>query len=122
MAGLGLAEVGLHLAAGAAVLVGGFVLFSLGWIGGGDAKIAAVAALWLGLAHTLEFLLLSSVFGGILTLLILVGRTRLLPAIAVRQWLLRLHDPATGVPYGLALSGAAMAIYPKTTWLFLVLP
>jgi prepilin peptidase CpaA len=121
LAGLGLGDIGLHLAAGAAVLVGSFALFALGWIGGGDAKLAAVAALWLGLSHTLEFLLLGSVFGGMLTIFILLARRRFLPAIGVRQqWLLRLHDPATGVPYGLALGAAALAIYPKTIWLALV--
>jgi prepilin peptidase CpaA len=121
MVGLGLGEVGLHLAAGAAVLVGGFAMFAFGWIGGGDAKMAAVAALWLGLSHTLEFLLLGSVFGGLLAVVILLARRRLLPTIAVRQqWLIRLHDPSTGVPYGLALGAAALAIYPKTIWVGLV--
>lgn len=122
MAGLSLGDVGLHLAAGTAVLVGGFTMFAFGWIGGGDAKLAAVAALWLGLSHTLEFLLLASVFGGMLTIFILLARRRFLPAIAVRaQWLMRLHDPSTGVPYGLALGAAALAIYPKTIWVGLVL-
>jgi prepilin peptidase CpaA len=119
--GLGIADVGLHIAAGAAVLVGGFVMFSLGWIGGGDAKLAAVAALWLGLSHTLEFLVLGAVFGGTLTIFILMARRRFLPTIAVKQqWLLRLHDPTTGVPYGLALCAAALTVYPKTVWLGLV--
>src|SRR3954451_24241235 len=38
----------LHLAAGAVVLAGTFAMFAFGWIGGGDAKLAAVTALWLG--------------------------------------------------------------------------
>jgi prepilin peptidase CpaA len=121
IAGLGLGDIGLHLAAGAVVLVAGFAMFAFGWIGGGDAKIAAVAALWLGLSHTLEFLLLSSVFGGMLSIFILLARRRFLPVIAVRQqWIMRLHDPSTGVPYGLALGAAALAVYPKTIWLGLV--
>ena len=29
-------------------------------------------------------------------------------------WLARLHDRQSGVPYGIALAGAALAIYPET--------
>src|SRR4029077_16783138 len=43
--GMSLSAIGLHLAAGALVLVFAFGFFSQGWIGGGDAKLAAVTAL-----------------------------------------------------------------------------
>jgi hypothetical protein len=33
-----------------------FGLFSMGWVGGGDAKLAAVLALWIGAEHTLAYL------------------------------------------------------------------
>lgn len=36
------------LACGAAGLAAGFVLHALGWLGGGDGKLLAAAALWLG--------------------------------------------------------------------------
>jgi Flp pilus assembly protein protease CpaA len=62
------------LAAGAVVLAIGFACFAFGWIGGGDAKFAAVIALWLGLGHVLEFLVTSAVFGGVLTIAILTFR------------------------------------------------
>ena len=39
---------GFHLAAGAAMIVIAFFCFAMGWIGGGDAKLAAVIALWFG--------------------------------------------------------------------------
>src|SRR5271169_6266276 len=38
----------VNLSCGAVVLALAFGLFSLGWIGGGDAKLAAATALWLG--------------------------------------------------------------------------
>lgn len=120
MAGLDIGTVGLHVAAGAIVLAGGFLMFAFRWIGGGDAKIAAVAALWLGFDQTLLFLVQSALFGGSLTLIILYLRRSHLPAFAVRPWVLRLHDPTSGVPYGLALAAAALVIYPKTVWLGLV--
>jgi prepilin peptidase CpaA len=38
-----------------------------------------------------------------------------LPAFALGwTWLTRLHDRANGVPYGVALAGAALMIYPTT--------
>jgi prepilin peptidase CpaA len=41
-----------------------------------------------------------------------------LPAFAVGQtWLERLHNPRSGVPYGIALAGAAMMVYPETVWI-----
>lgn len=120
VAGLDLQAIGLHAAAGAAVLVGGFLMFAVRWIGGGDAKVAAVAALWLGFDHSLEFLLQGALFGGTLTIVIVLARRRPLPAFAIRPWILRLHDPSSGVPYCLALAAAALVIYPKTAWIGLV--
>lgn len=115
--GMDLATFGLHAAAGAAVLGGGFVLFAFGWIGGGDAKVAAAAALWLGFGHTVEFLVWTAMVGGALTLAILIVRQRVSPALAVRfSWLFRLHDPSSGVPYGLAIAAATLIVYPDTVW------
>lgn len=119
--GMDLATFGLHAAAGAIVLLGGFALFAFGWIGGGDAKIAAAGALWLGLGHTLEFMLWTALLGGALTIIILVARRRLLPVFAVRhEWITRLHDSNNGVPYGIALAGAALMVYPQTAWVALI--
>lgn len=118
LGGFDLAEIGLHFAAAGAVLAVAFFCFSRGWIGGGDAKIAAVAALWLGWEHTLEFIGLSAAFGGLLTLLLLSFRSALLPAAVARlDWVARLHDRNSGVPYGIALAAGALALYPGTAWL-----
>jgi prepilin peptidase CpaA len=112
------ADVGNHLAAGAAVLVVCFVFFSRGGIGGGDAKLAAATALWLGWAQLYEYLLYASLFGGALTLLLLEFRKRLLPPLLAKQaWLARLHEPNGGVPYGIALAAAALLVYPSTAWM-----
>jgi prepilin peptidase CpaA len=105
----------LHLAAGAAVLAVCFVLFALGWIGGGDAKLAAASALWLGFDTLIEYFFVASVAGGVLTLAILALRKLPLPVMAPGWgWLSRLHHPKTGVPYGIALSAAALMVYPHT--------
>jgi prepilin peptidase CpaA len=105
----------LHVAAGAIVLACCFVMFALGWIGGGDAKLAAATALWLGFDTLMEYLLVASIAGGALTFAILAMRKLPLPAVALGwDWLMRLHHPKAGVPYGIALALAALAVYPHT--------
>ena len=108
----------LHLAAGSVVLVGAFACFAFGWIGGGDAKVAASAALWFGFAHLLNYLLYASLFGGVLTLLLLQFRQWPLPyALAGQVWLLKLHAKESGIPYGIALAVGALLVYPETEWI-----
>ena len=46
-----------HVGAGLAVLAVTFTFFACGWIGGGDAKLAAATALWLGFDQLLNYLL-----------------------------------------------------------------
>lgn len=72
--GMGLYDVLLHLGAAGAVLAVTFFCFAMGWMGGGDAKMASAIALWFGFAHLLDFLLYASVFGGALTLLLIEFR------------------------------------------------
>jgi prepilin peptidase CpaA len=116
--GMSVTEMLLHLGAGAAVLVVGFVFFSCGWIGGGDAKLAAVTALWLGFGHLFEYLTYSSILGGALTLGLLQFRMFPLPTVlASREWIERLHCRDGGVPYGVALAAAALIVYPHTEWM-----
>lgn len=110
-----LAAIGLHLAVGATALAVTFILFALGWIGGGDAKLAAAIALWFGFELLLPFLLYAAVIGGALTLIILVARRFMLPASLLGVgWIVKLHDEKTGIPYGIALAAAALLVYPQT--------
>ena len=116
--GMSLYAFGMHLAAAAVVLVIAFVFFSQGWIGGGDAKLVAATALWFGFDYLLDYLIYASLFGGALTLAIIQFRKLPLPAVLARQtWILRLHETGAGVPYGIALAAAALAVYPKTGWM-----
>lgn len=108
-------EIGFHLGAGAAVLAATFTLFAFGVIGGGDAKLAAATALWLGFDGLGDYLLVASVFGGALTLAILFARSHPLPGrIARMPFALHLHDAKTGIPYGIALAAAALLVLPET--------
>jgi prepilin peptidase CpaA len=116
--GIGLTAFGMHLAAGALVLAVCFGFFSMGWIGGGDAKLAAATALWFGFDHLLDYLIYASLFGGALTLLFIQFRRLPLPGpLARHQWILRLHESGGGVPYGIALAAAALIVYPTTGWM-----
>lgn len=106
-----------HVGAGALLLVVAFTCFAMGWMGGGDAKVAASVALWFGFAHLMDFLLYASLFGGALTLLLLQFRQWPLPfGLAGQAWLARLHDKETGIPYGIALTLGALMVYPQTEW------
>lgn len=113
--GLSLNDIAWHLAAGMLVLVGAFGLFAAGWIGGGDAKLAAATALWFGFDQLMPYLVLSSFAGGLLTLLLLYVRSHPLPGPAAGwSWAQRLHAPKEGVPYGIALAFTALLILPET--------
>ena len=116
-----IAAAGMHFAAGGVVLAVCFVCFALGWIGGGDAKFAAAVALWLGWDNLVEFVVTSALFGGVLS-----ARTSSSSAVRCCPPS-RFASPgssacttATGVPYGIALAAAALAIYPHTVWIQMV--
>jgi len=117
LSGMSLHEMLSHAGAGLAVLAVAFLCFAMGWIGGGDAKVAAAAALWFGFGNLLEYLVYVSLFGGALTLLLLQFRQWPLPAALHGQsWLMRLHSKESGIPYGIALALGALLIYPETDW------
>ncbi len=116
--GMGFYDILMHVAAGATVLTVAFACFAMGWIGGGDAKVAAGAALWFGFGHLLNYMIYASLFGGALTLLLLQFRQWPLPyALTGQSWLLRLHAKDSGIPYGIALAIGALTIYPETDWI-----
>ena len=116
---LSLEQWGLHLAGAAIVFVACFAMFSVGWMGGGDAKFASAIALWFGFSESLLlFVLIVAIFGMLLTIGLLAFRMLpMLPLTLVRQdWIARLHDRKTGIPYGIAISAAALLVYPLTFW------
>jgi prepilin peptidase CpaA len=116
--GVSAADVLSHLAAGCVVLVAAFSLFARGIVGGGDAKLAAATALWLGFDHLLPYLLYASLLGGALSVGLIWFRMAPLPDwLARRDWAQRLHGKDAGVPYGIALAAAALAVYPQTPWM-----
>lgn len=99
----------------------GFAFFARGWIGGGDAKLAAATVLWFGADQSVVYLIYAALFGGALTLALLQFRAVTLPLALTRQeWVMRLHEPRGGVPYGIALAAAALVVYPDQAFMKLV--
>jgi prepilin peptidase CpaA len=118
VSGMNPAAVAMHVGAAALVLTVGFACFSFGWIGGGDAKLAAATALWFGFDYLLEYLVYASLFGGVLTVLLIQFRLLPLPPMLARHdWIVQLHKKGGGVPYGIALAAAALTVYPQTGWM-----
>ncbi len=113
-AGLSWPEFFSHLGAGAIVLTAGFAMFAAGIFGGGDAKLLAAGALWIGLEQLLPFIYLVAIFGGILAIVILAYRRFPAAIAAGQQWSIRLHDKSGGIPYGIAIAAAAFVAFTKT--------
>ena len=110
-----LEQIGISVAASAAVLVVAFSFFAFGWIGGGDAKLVAAITLWVGVGLMLPYLIYAALLGGGLTLMILALRRYPLPEWLRRhRWIDRLHDTKSGVPYGITLAIAGLLVYPET--------
>lgn len=117
LAGFTLEEVAWSAAIAAGLLMVSFVFFACGWMGGGDAKLLAVTALWLGFEQVPNFLVYTALFGGALTLVVLQLRLVGLPAFLGRKpWIMRLQSDRTGIPYGVAITLAALVVFPQTRW------
>ena len=114
---VGLARIGLDLAGGvpavplaadvagaAAVFVLGAVGFRFGMLGGGDVKLLAAAALWIGSATLLAFLMATAVAGGVL-------------AAAFLAWaLVRRDRQKVALPYGIAIATGGILATGGSLW------
>ena len=95
-----------------------FALFLRGVIGGGDAKLITAMALLIGYQGFLNFLLLMSLFGGVLALATLaqeklsqradrLGRLADIPSLAEAARSVTVAEKST-VPYGVAVAAAGV--------------
>jgi prepilin peptidase CpaA len=116
--GFTISEIGWSTAVAAVVLLFAFTFFAFGWIGGGDAKLATLTALWFGTDHTLAYLVYTTLLGGALTFFVLQFRGLPLPAFLQKSpWIGRLHSHRSGVPYGVAMAAAGIVVFPQTRWM-----
>ncbi len=97
---------------GSLVFLGGFSFFVCGLIGGGDAKLAAVAGIWLGADLVLPYLMLLTLFGGVFSLAVLVWRRMQIP----RSRMQVLPGGTRYLPYGPGMACAALVLLAQTEW------
>ena len=117
LSGMPLDVMGGHILLGLVGLVVGMGLFAGGLIGGGDAKLLAAASLWIGWSELGVFLIWTALAGGALA--ILMDSFRRVPFPASTKWLMRLHNPEQGIPYGVAIAVGGFVAIPETIWLSL---
>lgn len=111
---LGWINIGMSVAAGFAVLAVCFVLFAFNTMGGGDAKLLATSAIWFGLNMSLaSFLVCVAVIGGVLTVGILLLRSRSHEIMAIGLALPDSLLVAKKVPYGVAIAIGGLLTYPE---------
>lgn len=114
LAGFSFHTILLHISAFALILSIGIVMFSLGWLGGGDAKLMAAASLWIGFSELVPFFTYVALSGGALAVAMLLYRRLPAAVLPGQEWAMRLHQTDSGMPYGLAIAAGAMWVYPKT--------
>lgn len=105
---------GVHLGCALAVLACTFALFSRNLLGGGDAKLMAAGALWMGSAHVVEYLIFVTLFGGVLCLAIIAYRRMVPAALLASGWAQRLHTAGGPIPYGIAIAAGGLMEFPAT--------
>ncbi len=116
-AGMSWEDGAAHLGVGLLTFVVVYVLWMSKCIGGGDAKFAAVAAVWMGPEFTILFFALTSIYGAIMALAFIAMRSRFLPGFMVKMdWVMRLYT-VKRIPYGLALAAAGLQIYSMSDWM-----
>jgi prepilin peptidase CpaA len=118
LVGLGWSDVGLHVALALLALVATSALFLFGWMGGGDVKLFAATCLWLNPETLIAYSIYAGLIGMALALALVLWRKMPLPAMLSSQvWLVRLHSPNEGVPYGIALATAGLLVYPQSPFM-----
>ncbi|TDH37922.1 peptidase [Pseudohoeflea suaedae] len=115
-AGLGIVQIGWHVAAGFIVLAVCFTLFALNMMGGGDAKILAASAVWFGYnLDLLGYIVTVGIYGGILTFVVLILRANQQTLMALPLPIpLHFFNSKKGVPYAIAIGLAALTCYPDS--------
>lgn len=112
--GLPLSDYAWHIGVGGIALIITFSLFCLRAMGGGDAKLIAATALWFGpTISLLDYLVMVSILGGILTLTLILYRMIPRPLLADRYAFMgTLARKDVGIPYGIALGAAGLWTFP----------
>ena len=110
----GWATFGTHVLVGLACFAFGFSMFAFGWMGGGDAKLFSATSLWWVWTDLLPYLIYTTLSGGILAIILILGRKYFPIKILATDWLYRLFKDEKKMPYGLALAFGALMTLPRS--------
>jgi len=110
-----------HGLAGVLVLIAGFGLFTAGVIGGGDAKLLAAVALWIGWTKLATFIFYTALAGGALAIVMLIWEffrlhVELTAGNPNSSLIKRITSLKPDLPYGVAIAAGACATLPQTWW------
>jgi len=108
-----------HVVAGILTFIIAYIMFAFGLFGGGDAKMLAACALWIGWDGMFNFSVYIVIAGGLLGL-----------ALTAWKWLATKQDSegfawARGfitekqlqLPYGIAIAASGIIVFPATWWM-----
>jgi len=105
---------GEHLMVGTGMFLLGFIMFALGWLGGGDAKLMAATSFWWSTMDLSHYILMTTITGAALAIFLLLARTSIPAGIVPINWLNRLISEEKRMPYGLALAAGALIVLPES--------
>ncbi len=102
----------MALAGMGAVLIVGYIIFALKFMGAGDIKLMTALSLWVGFQNLPDFLFGVSLIGGVLSLGLWGGRKLLphLPKKPKKENLPRILQEGAPVPYGVAIALAFLML------------
>ena len=116
--GMPLAVFGFHVLTAVVLFVAGFLLFSAGLFGGGDAKLLAAAGIWFGSSQALPFLVFTVLAGGALALcVVLWSLISMYWDIHTGSWAKKISGLRPKVPYGYAFAIGAIMTFPQSWWM-----
>lgn len=104
LAGAGISDILWHLLVGFVVLVLTSLLFFRGLFGGGDVKLLAAAAIWIGWPLIVSFILYTAIAGGLIAIVLIAARRLLRNRRPSTEWLAKLLDSTSGLPYATAIA------------------
>lgn len=90
------------------ILACGLALYAIGTMGAGDVKLISATALWAGSEHVLDFILLTAVAGGVVSLAVLLRFSH--------GWVIGRapeENAKKQVPYGVAIAAAGLFVAAK---------
>jgi len=119
LSGLGTDVLLNHVASGVIMLAIGIAMFGFNMCGAGDSKLLAAAALWLGWPVFGQALIFITLFGGALSILIILARViaRHVPRLSlIFPPLARLAATEKLIaPYGVAIALGAVWVFPESS-------